>query len=305
MMSDALARRPWRSVDVPDDVLAVPTMLSVQELGLLYSLARDYARGDAAIVDAGCFLGGSSAALLAGLRDRPEPWRGPPVVSYDLFEVEQYTVEQYFSGEDALEVGQSFRPVYDRMVSGFSEPHVVREGDIVSLGWDGGPIEVLFIDVLKTWDVNDAVLRDFFPHVIPGRTVLVHQDYGWGEVPWIYITVELMRESLRWIESLPYGTHVFAVERPIPEHVLNTKVKDLPPDEKLALMDRAIANNVGEGRAMAEIAKGVLVGLLGKPLDGRRMIDDVVARTSFDLVEKCGTRASERLGRWSKNIQRG
>ena len=61
-------------------------MLSDWELSLLYCLARDYADpGVGAIVDAGCFLGGSTGALLAGVRDRPEPWSGPPVASYDMF----------------------------------------------------------------------------------------------------------------------------------------------------------------------------------------------------------------------------
>jgi hypothetical protein len=293
-----LERRPWRELEAPAEVLSVPTMLSPQELALLYALARDYASGDGAIVDAGCFLGGSSAALLAGVRDRPSPWPGPPVASYDLFEVEDYTVEQFFSGEDRRAVGDTFRPLYDRRIGRFPGPHAVHEGDIASFGWDGGPIEVLFLDVLKTWEVNDAVLRDFFPHVVPGRTLLVHQDYGWGEAPWIQITVELMRDSLRWIDALPYATHVFLVERPIPDSVLETRVKDLPADRKLALIDQAIANNIGDGKPMAEISKGVLLGLLGRASEGRRLIDDVTSRNRGGIVEQCGTRTSSMLSGW-------
>ena len=36
----------------------------------------------------------------------------------------------------------------------------------------GGPIDVLFLDLLKTWEINDAVLRDFFPQVVPGQHCL-------------------------------------------------------------------------------------------------------------------------------------
>jgi hypothetical protein len=46
-------------------------MLSDAERRLLYILARDYVTDGSAIVDGRCFLGGSTAALLAGLRDRP------------------------------------------------------------------------------------------------------------------------------------------------------------------------------------------------------------------------------------------
>ena len=60
-----------------------------------------------AIVDAGCFLGGSTAALLAGMRDRPEPWSGPPLASYDLFRVEEYTLGKFFGDDQGLRVGDS------------------------------------------------------------------------------------------------------------------------------------------------------------------------------------------------------
>ena len=64
-----LARRPWRGVCLPPDAVGIPTMLSKTERKLLYTLAREYASGEGAIVDAGCFLGGSTAALLAVVRD--------------------------------------------------------------------------------------------------------------------------------------------------------------------------------------------------------------------------------------------
>src|SRR6266511_6111964 len=104
-----LLRRRWRDVELPPDAVGIPTMLSKTERKLLYGLARDYAGGDAAIVDAGCFLGGSTAALLAGVRDRAETWTGPPVASYDLFKVEAYTMRKFFPDQ---QVGESFRPRY-------------------------------------------------------------------------------------------------------------------------------------------------------------------------------------------------
>src|SRR6059058_6146194 len=103
---ERLVRRPWRDVSLPPDAVGVPTMLSKMERRLLYSLARDYASGDAAILDAGSFLGGSTAALLAGVRDRHRPWTGPPVASYDLFRVDGYMVPKFFR-PDPLPVGES------------------------------------------------------------------------------------------------------------------------------------------------------------------------------------------------------
>jgi hypothetical protein len=94
---DHLIRRPWRDVTLPADATGIPTVLSKAEPRLLYGLAREYARDDAAIVDAGCFHGGSTAALLAGVRDRPRAWTGP------------------------------FRNRFDANVGHFDVPHVVYE----------------------------------------------------------------------------------------------------------------------------------------------------------------------------------
>ena len=106
-----------------------------------------------------------------------------------------YSLARDFA-DDGVQVGESFRPRFDAHVARFDVPHDVHEGDITKIGWSGGPIDVLFLDVLKSWEINDAVLRDFFPSLVPGRSVIVHQDYGWGDTPWIPITVELMRDSL-------------------------------------------------------------------------------------------------------------
>src|SRR5436190_22634031 len=104
-------------------------MLSRMERRLLYSLARDYAC-EGAIVDAGSFLGGSTAALLAGVRDRSEPRSGPAVASYDLFQVDEYMVPKFFADDRSVQLGDSFRPRFDAHVARFDVPHVVREGDI-------------------------------------------------------------------------------------------------------------------------------------------------------------------------------
>jgi hypothetical protein len=261
MVSDPLAylvRQPWHHLAPAPGVVGVPSMLSKLERRLLYALARDYADGDAAIVDAGCLLGGSTAALLAGLRDRPEPWNGPPVASYDLFVYEPY-MDKFFADDPTIRYGDSFRDRFDANVAGFDVPHVVYEGDITEFGWSGEPIDVLFLDVLKSWELNDAVLRDFFPSLIPGRSVIVHQDYGWGSHPWIPITVELMRDSLVLVDVMEWGSHVFFLERELPSELLANGVSGLDLDTRFELMDRAVARSDGWARGMVEIARTTLV----------------------------------------------
>jgi len=46
---------------------AVPTMLSEEEIRLLRWATHEYYEGEGEIIDAGCFLGGSTMALAEGL----------------------------------------------------------------------------------------------------------------------------------------------------------------------------------------------------------------------------------------------
>jgi hypothetical protein len=253
-----LGRRPWRNLALPPDATGIPTMLSKMERRLLYSLARDYA-GDGAIVDAGSFLGGSTAALLAGVRDRSEPWSGPAVASYDLFQVDEYMVPKFFAEDRSVQLGDSFRGRFDAHVARFDVPHVVHEGDITKLGWSGGPIDVLFLDILKSWEINDAVLHDFFPSLVPGRSVVVHQDYGWGDTPWIPVTVELMRDSLVLLDWMEWGTHAFFVADELPADLLEHGVAGLGLDRKIQLLEDAARRAEGWVLGMLEISRALLI----------------------------------------------
>jgi hypothetical protein len=171
--------------------------------------------------------------------------------------VEAYTLRKFF--DDGDQVGDSFRARFDANVGAFSAPHVVQEGDITQLGWSGENIDVLFLDVLKSPAINDAVLRDFFPSLVPGRSVIVHQDYGWGYTPWIPITVELMRDSLVLIDWMEWGSHVFFLEAEVPPELIENGVAGLELDTRFDLVEQAIARAEGWVRGMIEVARTALV----------------------------------------------
>lgn len=288
-----LLRRPWRDVQLPPDAVGIPTMLSKTERKLLYGLARDYAHGDAAIVDGGSFLGGSTAALLAGVRDRRKPWTGPPVASYDLFRVDGYMLRKFFPDRS---VGESFRPQFDEHVARFDVPHDVREGDIVEVGWSGEPIDILFLDILKSPEINDAVLRDFFPSLVPGRSVIVHQDYAAHFIPWVPITVELMRDSLTLVDWMEWGSHVFLVERDVPPEVIRAGVGSLDLDTRFELMDRAIGRADGWVRGMLELSRTALVVDRDGPGAGAADALAVAQRyRPYNSVVECATEIKQNL----------
>src|SRR5437763_14459691 len=83
--------RPSESTTLPAEITRVKTMLSAQELELLYTLARDRYSGRGEIVDGGAFLGGSTLALACGLRDNARVAnKSRRIHSYDLFVSDSY-----------------------------------------------------------------------------------------------------------------------------------------------------------------------------------------------------------------------
>jgi len=121
----------WREREVPTSCANVATMLIPDELRLLNYLADKYYTGEGAIVDAGCFLGGSTVALADGLR-RNLRRRGCDeeklIHSYDRFEIEAWTLGTFFP--ESAQAGESFRPLFDRNTAPYACLVEVHAGDV-------------------------------------------------------------------------------------------------------------------------------------------------------------------------------
>lgn len=254
----ALLGTNWRRQAVPAASANVPTMLIEDELRLLNYLAQDVYTGAGAIVDAGSFLGGSTVALAEGLR-RNHRWTRnaaqKPIHSYDRFEVEEWTRGIYFPQETPE--GTSFREKFDQNIARYSDLVEVHAGDIREHPWNGGAIEILFIDVAKHWRVCDWVTWQFFPHLIPGRSFVVQQDYLYHHwVAWLHVTMELYADYFEYVCDTEMNSAVFLNTKAIPPDVLRrNSVESLTVDERIALMDRAASRFEGKKRELLVSAK--------------------------------------------------
>src|SRR2546423_544695 len=118
---------------VPQDVYQVTSMLSWDERTLLYGLARDHRQGrDLAIVDAGCFVGGSTLSLASGLADRGDATPGI-IHTYDRLLLEGYSRDGYFPDR---EVGDSLRPAFEANLARHRGLVTLHEGDVLGESWD-------------------------------------------------------------------------------------------------------------------------------------------------------------------------
>lgn len=239
----------WRHDPVPAATKDVPTMLVPDELRLLHHLAQDVYRGEGAIIDAGPFLGGSTVALADGLRRNEH--RGV-IHSFDRFEVEEWTRGIYFPQETPA--GTNFREQFERNIAPYADLIEVHAGDIRDQTWNGGPIELLFIDVAKHWRVCDWVTWQFFPHLIPGRSLVVQQDYLYHHwVGWLHVTMEYYADCFEYVCDTEVNSVVFLNTKKVP--VQRHTVGSLSIEERAALMDRAASRFSGTKRDMILAAK--------------------------------------------------
>ena len=260
----AVFRRPdvigtgWRQTELPAVCKSVPTMLVPDELRLLHHLTEHHYTGAGAIVDGGAFLGGSTVALADGLRQNLKR-RGRPeeklIHSFDRFRVEEWTRPIYFP--ESMKANDDFRPMFAQNVADYADLIEVHAGEVNRIEWSGEPIEILFIDFAKHWRVCDWVTWQFFRHLIPGRSIVVQQDYlyHWW-VAWLHVTMEYYAEYFEYVCDTEVNSVAFLYIKKIPEEVLRRKtVEALSTQEKIELMDRAASRFAGKQRDMMVAAK--------------------------------------------------
>ena len=137
----------------------------------------------------------------------------------------------------------------------------VHKGDLLDIQWDGGaPIDVLFVDVAKSWALNDHVMSEFFPSLVAGRSFVIQQDYVHEWLPWIHIAMELLADHFERVDEVPGSPSVaFACTRRVRPRDLPAELRDLPAPRLEELFDRAARQYEGEDRLILECARAVLL----------------------------------------------
>lgn len=246
------AERPFARVDL----FEARSMLSFDERLALHWATRAGNPSHDAVVDAGCFLGGSTVSLAGGIRAR----RGAcPIHVYDLFIFGSESESVWVPDGFEFGVGLSTLPVFEHQVARVRDMLTLHPGDIRQARWRGGPVGVLFIDIAKSWDTGDAVWREFFPSLVPGESLVVQQDLAhWGH-PWCAIVMELLAEHFEYLGWVWYSSAIYRcatkVER---DEVPASLLHDLSAGEKLDLLERA-ARRLGEPIAGSVRLSGAVI----------------------------------------------
>jgi hypothetical protein len=180
------AGRPWRAIPKADlaPALAVPSMLSEEETAL-YVWLGERASGIGATIDLGAFAGGSAARLLTGLARSAGPYH---LHAYDRFTAKRETRERHLYAHGVPESDDNdILPLARRHLAPWADHVTLHRGDIADVTWTGDPVEILAVDAGKTPALTDRIAAQFYPALVPHRSVLIHQDFLHAVQPWLAV----------------------------------------------------------------------------------------------------------------------
>ncbi len=194
---------------IAKEAISVPAMMSVPERRFLHGLARDYYEGQGVIVDAGIFLGASTVCFGLGVKENPRsqeiiPQWIKPVISFERGIVSDI-MPAFFERNKvdvALKPGDSFVDVVRENINDVADVVDLRIGDIMQTGAVDRPIEILFLDVLKLPEINKFVVENYFPLLIPGRSIVIQQDYFYDRLPYIKTHQEFFADHFDFLGEI-------------------------------------------------------------------------------------------------------
>ena len=163
-----------------------------------------------------------------------------------------------------MPAGADTRALFDANTAPHAGLIEVHQGDITRSAPPTATIEILFIDVAKHWTVCDWITERLFPRLVPGRSIVVQQDYlyhYWNA--WLHVTMEYYSHQFERLCDTGVNSVAFLLKRPFaPGDLRPNLVASLTLAEKSALMDRAAARFRGQQREWLRSAKAHFIEML-------------------------------------------
>ncbi|RPH51032.1 MAG: hypothetical protein EHM85_08140 [Desulfobacteraceae bacterium] len=197
-------------------------MTSPQEQEYFEHYTKKIYSGLGEVVDLGCWLGSTTIPLAKGLaRRRQIIKKNKKIHAFDRFIWENWMDRYAYGCYRSYRDGDSFLSEFEERTKQWSKLIKIHIGDLQTIGWDGGKIEFLLIDAMKSWELANSILKDFFPQLIPGHSYIVHQDFKHYYTSWIHLINYRFREYFTMIYNIPWSASiVLKYIKPINEQLL-------------------------------------------------------------------------------------
>ena len=286
----------------PLSCLDTPSMISIPEKQVLFGLASRYYAGKGIIVDAGIFLGASTRCFGEGIRSNPQreeivaKWPRP-IVSYERAIVNPNM--PHFFRKHGLTLsaapGESFEAELRRNVEPVKDLVDLRIGDFMDATDPGCPVEILFLDILKAPTLSLRAFRMFYPKLVPGQSLVVHQDYFFEELPWIKTHQEALASYFDFVGEIG-SSAVFLCRQEIPQAVVDGLENDMPPAEQLRLASIAMQRSADPARRFfMALSKMRLIRKLQGRMAARAYLEAVKAEFPEQVDQTDNRRLSQAL----------
>lgn len=240
MTPDDFAQRPWMALESSDLGQAhnAPSMLNAEEAQFYVWLTRAMAGIDGAIVDLGCFAGGSTTYLAEGNR---QGGGQAQIHAYDQFATSEKAKEkQLYSKGVTPFAGTDILPLAQQLLAPWAPNVHLHKGRIEDSVWDNGAIAVLVLDASKTSKTMDQMAAIFFPHLIPGKSIIVQQDELHWKEPWIAVQMEAFAEYFEPLCHVPGGMVIYRCIKAIDDAALsNGAVHGMSDQEMISALSLA------------------------------------------------------------------
>ena len=173
---------PWENFS--SDLDTIPGMITEEECRY-YSYIGAFYSGRGHAVEVGPWLGRSTFYIMRGLTSNPA-FEGQKLHVYDDFIWRSSWMDERVTADDRLPNHTDFQFLFDRYTAPFRHRLHVEKRKVTTLdgndavpmiSWSGEPIEILYVDCGRTFEVNEAWFQIFSRSFIPEKTLIVMQDW--------------------------------------------------------------------------------------------------------------------------------
>lgn len=224
-----------------------------------FRFGKEIYSGEGALVDLGSWLGSTVIPLAKGLQENLAG-KSATIHAYDAFV--WYENMSNSARNSAIEgkykVGDCFLDEFKKQIAPYKQNIIAHKGDLNNVQWDSSPVEYMMIDAMKDWALAKKIVFTFYPHLIAGKAVIVHEDFCHHYTSWIHLIQYRLRE---YFEPLPIIKHssgvAFKCIKPLPKlHlIIPDDYMDFSAEEIEAAFDYSLSLVINSNKPAVLAAK--------------------------------------------------